>query len=342
MYSASLQKCDCLPNYIRNITSGLCYSSSNPTPSTCPAGQVYNAASNQCVTPSICPAGQVYNPISNKCVISTLTCPAGQVFDSASNKCVSTTPIPTTCLINQYYDAGSQKCICISGFTMTNGQCLAICKTYEIFNPSTNKCDCINSYYRDATGNCIYNSSYTNSNSNSTTTNTTVQCFSGTKLNTATNQCDCLTNYVRRSDNKSCILCDPTYTYNPASDKCEKTVIGCPPGYTLNANQTLCLSQWSYTTNWQTSNLITSNMSSYQSAYNANHTNSQYVQDCNGTSPFYDFNHKTCVSCPSTQPYFNLDTYLCQDCGGGSYNAASYSCSKNGGAGGNLVYNPTL
>jgi hypothetical protein len=61
------------------------------------------------------------------------------------------------------------------------------------------------------------------------------------------------------------------------------------------------------------------------------------INDCNSSSPFFDSNLGSCVSCPQQYPYFNLATNKCQDCGDRQYNAQKFMCEPK-----SLDYDPTL
>lgn len=81
-----------------------------------------------------------------------------------------------------------------------------------------------------------------------------------------------------------------------------------------------------YTTSPQAANLVTNNMSTYTTNYVQAKTTNPKLQDCVSPAPYYDPVSKTCVKCPTAQPYFNLDTSKCQDCGSSVYNSSSFAC----------------
>jgi hypothetical protein len=44
------------------------------------------------------------------------------------------------------------------------------------------------------------------------------------------------------------------------------------------------------------------------------------------TTPFYSTIAKTCVYCPQTNPYFDLETNKCLDCGNDKYDINLRKC----------------
>jgi hypothetical protein len=167
---------------------------------TCPAGQVFDQATQQCVAdgtdPRPCPDGTAYNATTNTCDPITTTdprpCPDGTAYNATTNTCdpITTTGCtnadgsPKTCAEGFTLDA-SCNCIrdaCPTGQELFNGVCVPICPTGFTRNAAgvcqENITVCEDGYtLNPITGNCVPNNSIPN-------------CDTGEKYNPATGQCE--------------------------------------------------------------------------------------------------------------------------------------------------------
>ena len=69
------------------------------------------------------------------------------------------------------------------------------------------------------------------------------------------------------------------------------------------------------------SNLVSSNFIKWSAEYDRNRSSDSTLRDCAQPTPFYSLAFKSCVTCPSTHPYYNLDNEKCQDCGNDRYDS---------------------
>jgi hypothetical protein len=167
---------------------------------TCPAGQVFDQATQQCVAdgtdPRPCPDGTAYNATTNTCDPITTTdprpCPDGTAYNATTNTCdpITTTGCtnadgsPKTCAEGFTLDA-SCNCIrdaCPTGQELFNGVCVPICPTGFTRNAAgvcqENITVCEDGYtLNPVTGNCVPN-------------NSIPDCGTGEKYNPATGQCE--------------------------------------------------------------------------------------------------------------------------------------------------------
>ena len=114
------------------------------------------------------------------------------------------------------------------------------------------------------------------------------------------------------------IVCPDGYQYNPNTKMCDWVSNKlCPVGQYYDTNGSICRD--AYIGSPSAANLISSDMPAFQRSYLSAKTLNPSLKDCVLPAAFYDPTQKTCVECPSNFPYFNVETYRCQNCGDGTY-----------------------
>ncbi len=73
-------------------------------------------------------------------------------------------------------------------------------------------------------------------------------------------------------------------------------------------------------------NLIHSNFRVYETYYDSRKASDPYLRDCPSDTPFYSTSGRTCVFCPQTHPYFDLESEKCLDCGNDKYDPNLRKC----------------
>ena len=286
------------------------------TPPTCADPNMYYESDS---VGCICKAGFQYYDIYKSC---KPTCKTGEFLSSVTMMCE---PIKVTlsCPKNMFLSADGTQCNCLAGYVpdAAGTGCRVNCANGFNYDQVTGSCVAVTCqpgyFYNSTSGQCSV---------------IVVTCPNGTYLNKAKMTCE---------------SCQPGFTYNTATNLCETQLTNiCPPGYTLNTTSKLCELPASasnctnglyynvvtktcmalFITSPQAANLITTNMNNYTTTYVQAKANNTRLQDCVAPAPYYDPVSKTCVKCPTAQPYFNLDTSKCQDCGSSVYNSTSFTC----------------
>lgn len=220
------------------------------------------------------------------------------MFVNGSNKC--------QCLAGYVYAEGGQYCRldCTSGYRY-NAQAKRceqiVCPPKYTFNSATQKCEknqliCPQGFFwNEGTRQCL-------------------SCPAGFTYNAATNQCEASTHYI----------CPSGYFFNTETKLCDPITSNCATGqwYDISTNKCMPL----HITSPQAANLLSSNMTEYNSYYIYQKKINTRLTDCVAPTAFYDKSTFACISCPSTQPYFNLDFNRCESCGSLIYNSTTFRC----------------
>ncbi len=72
--------------------------------------------------------------------------------------------------------------------------------------------------------------------------------------------------------------------------------------------------------------MVSSNFTKWSAEYDRNKSADSTLRDCILPTPFYSSALKSCVTCPDTHPYYNLDNGKCQDCGNDKYDSSLKKC----------------
>lgn len=238
---------------------------------------------------------------------------------TALNQTTPVTPCPAA---TPYYNRAN--CINCSApspyFNLATSQCVA-CASTSTYDPVNHVCGPPVIYYANLT-----NSNWTVNNASDVQTllsNTTAL-----KAQPKSQECPAGQEFYN-SSSTTCTNCSLGLYYNYDSNVC----VSCNAPQVIDANTRKCCTptQGQYQTNLNSPNLAYGGISynQHMDDYNTNVSTYPGIQDCTSPTPYFD--GCECISCPSSLPYFNLATQLCQTCPSPSvYDSTIHECMSNG------------
>lgn len=264
IWSDSLNKCVCkLNSMLWNGECRVCPANSFPNPAQtwCDCvdqGKKFNELTNSCE--SKCNARQVWKTDQCACIQQyswwnqdCRECPSDSTPNTAQTTCLCTDPFKIydadtntckACGLNFVPDATKTGCICRSGYVLdAQDQCVPakpICTAVEIYNPTTNACDCIPGYQRLGPGPCINRCA-----ANEEWTGSICICKAGFARFNGQPCRACPTGTTPNQERDKCLCNDPNSIFLPNSLVCQI----CPINSAPKADDTECVCNAGWTKN---------------------------------------------------------------------------------------------